>query len=175
MDLRLSDISKDRLAEIKAECSGYTVDSKINAFVARVESIEKYKQIYEKAKQVVSTSFKKADVQNSLAAIASISNLNESQQQEINVVKGQLELFETGALTFKEFIVKINATRDRVSTYSPIDFQDDLMYFLKGLEEKIDKYIMNVPYLKLEYSKFMEIMKANPMEHPAIEQEMLNL
>ena len=59
--------------------------------------------------------------------------------------------------------------------HSPSDFKDDLPYIVSGLEDKIDNYIMNVPYLSQEYQKYMETIKSNPMEHPMIEQEMLSL
>ena len=173
--LPFSEISEDQLRQIKKECSGYTVDKKINAFVARVDNVLKYKGLYEKAKSVSMSKFNKLNVQNSISALSSMTNISERQEQEVSQVKKQLELFEEGTHIFKEFIVRLNAKREGLSRYSPSDFKDDLPYIVSGLEDKIDNYIMNVPYLSQEYQKYMDTIKSNPMEHPMIEQEMLSL
>ena len=173
--LPFSEISEDQLRQIKKECSGYTVDKKINAFVARVDNVLKYKGLYEKAKSVSMSKYNKLYVQNSISALSAMTDISERQEQEVSQVKKQLELFEEGTRVFKEFIVRLNAKRDGLSRYSPSDFKDDLPYIVSGLEDKIDNYIMNVPYLSQEYQKYMETIKSNPMEHPMIEQEMLSL
>ena len=175
LDLPFSEISEDQLRQIKKECSGYTVDKKINAFVFSVDNVLKYKGLYEKAKSVSMSKFNKLNVQNSISALSSMTNISERQEQEVSQVKKQLELFEEGTHIFKEFIVRLNAKREGLSRYSPSDFKDDLPYIVSGLEDKIDNYIMNVPYLSQEYQKYMETIKSNPMEHPLIEQEMLSL
>lgn len=175
LDLPFSEMSEDQLRQIKKECSGYTVDKKINAFVVKIDKMLKYKGLYEKAKAVSISKFNKLNIQSSISALSAMTDISELQEHEVSQVKKQLELFEEGTHVFKEFIVRLNAKRDGLSRYSPSDFKDDLPYILSGLEEKIDNYIMNVPYLSQEYQKYMETIKANPMEHPVIEQEMLGL
>lgn len=175
LDLPFSEMSEDQLRQIKKECSGYTVDKKINAFVVKIDKMLKYKGLYENAKAVSISNFNKLNVQSSISALTAMTDISECQEHEVGQVKKQLELFEEGMRVFKEFIVRLNAKRDGLSRYSPSDFKDDLPYILSGLEEKIDNYIMNVPFLNQEYQKYMEMMKANPMEHPVIEQEMLGL
>lgn len=175
LDLPFSEMSEDQLRQIKKECSGYTVDKKINAFIVKIDMMLKYKGLYEKAKAVSISKFNKLNVESSISALSAMTDISEGQEHEVGQVKKQLELFEEGTRVFKEFIVRLNAKRDGLSRYSPSDFMDDLPYILSGLEENIDNYIMNVPYLNQEYQKYMEMMKANPMEHPVIEQEMLGL
>lgn len=175
LDLPFSEISEDQLRQIKKECSGYTVDKKINAFVVKIDKMLKYKELYEKAKAVSISKFNKLNVQSSISALSAMTDISERQEHEVSQVKKQLELFEEGTRVFKEFIARLNDKRDGLSRYSPSDFKDDLPYILSGLEEKIDNYIMNVPYLSQEYQMYMETMNANPMEHPMIEQEMLGL
>lgn len=175
LDLPFSEISEDQLRLIIKECSGYTVDKKINAFVVKIDKTLENKALYEKAKAVSMSKFNKLNVQSSISVLSDMTDISERQEYEVSQVKKQLELFEAGTYVFKEFIIRINAKRDGLSRYAPSDFKDDLPYIISGLEDKIDNYIMNVPYLSQEYQKYMETMKSNPMEHPMIEQEMLGL
>lgn len=168
-----SALTSEVLSDIKKECSGYTVDQQINAFSVRTDKMVQYKRIYDRAKEICSSKFNKFDVQNSLEAISSIKDVNNSQAEEINVLKSQLERFEEGVLVFKEFIERLNSKRSGMTRYSSSDFSDDFPFIVQGLEDRIEQFIISVPYLNQEYSKYMDAIRSNPMQHPEIEKEIL--
>lgn len=171
----LSAINVASLNEIIKECIGFTVDPKIKEFTVRTEKQLHNKRIYDTAVKVASSKFSKSDVQNSLKEISSVVEINAEQQAEVDIVTKQLELFEEGVSVFKEFIQKLNAKRERVSRYSASDFMDDLPYIMMGLEDRVEQYVIPVPYLKQEYTRYMDIIEKDPMQHPVIEQEILSL
>lgn len=171
----LSVINISSLNEIIKECMGFTVDPKIKAFADRTEKRIGNKRIYDRAVKVVSSKFSRPDVQNSLKEISSIVEINADQQAEVDLVTRQLELFEEGVSVFKEFIQRLNAKRERVSRYSSSDFMDDLPYIMQNLQDRVEQSIMPVPYLKHEYTKYMDLIEKDPMQHPEIEQEILSL
>lgn len=168
-----STITSEVLSDIKKECSGYTVDQQINAFSVRTDKMIQYKRIYDRAKEICSSKFNKFDVHNSLKAISSINDINNLQAEEINILKSQLEKFEEGVIVFKEFIERLNSKRSGMTRYSSSDFADDYPFIVQDLEDRIEQYITSVPYLNQEYLKYMEAIESNPMQHPAIEKEIL--
>lgn len=173
LDQPFSTITSEVLSDIKKECSGYTVDQQINAFSVRTDKMIKYKRIYDRAKEICSSKFNKFNVHNSLKAISSINGINNLQAEEINILKSQLEKFEEGVIVFKEFIERLNSKRSGMTRYSSSDFADDYPFIVQGLADRIEQYIIPVPYLNQEYTKYMEAIRTNPMQHPAIEKEIL--
>ena len=175
LDLPFASMSVDGLQEMLTECSGYILDERIKTLVDRADMMLAYKRIYDYAADLCSSSFKKTEVEKALADLSDISGINAEQNAEVERLKNQLANFEEGVLTFAEFIKRLNKCRDSVSIYSARDFDDDLYYILEGIEEKIEQTIRIVPYLDREFTKYMEILKTDPMQRPAIEQEMLGL
>jgi chromosome segregation ATPase len=175
LDLPFSSMSIDGLQEILRECSGYVLDPRIEALAKRTDVILKYKRIYDRGNVLCSSSFNKEEVQKALEDLSNISGVNAEQNAEVEKLKTQLGKFEEGGLLFAEFINRLNEIRDSTTRYSPSDFNDDLSYILEGIEEKIKQTIRIVPYLDREFTKYMEILKTDPMQRPAIEQEMLGL
>lgn len=175
LELPFSSMSIDGLQEILRECSGYVLDPRIEALVKRTDVILNCKRIYDHGNLLCLSSFSKGEVQEALADLSDISGVNAEQNAEIEKLMTQLGKFEEGVLLFAEFIKRLNEIRDPTTRYSPSDFKDDLPYILEGIEEKIEQTIRVVPYLDREFTKYMEILKTDPMQRPAIEQEMLGL
>lgn len=175
LELPFSSMSIDDLQEILRECSVYVLDPRIEALVKRTDVILNCKRIYDHGNLLCSSSFSKGEVQETLADLSDISGVNAEQNAEIEKLMTQLGKFEEGVLLFAEFIKRLNEIRDSTTRYSPSDFKDDLPYILEGIEEKIEQTIRIVPYLDREFTKYMEILKTDPMQRPAIEQEMLGL
>lgn len=167
-----SQLSVEELTAIKTKCSKYSTDQKINALIAKTDDVLKNKRTYDDAIRIANSKFNKGKLISILDRLTRLRNLNAIQQNEINQVRGVLSHFEPGMTVFKEFIQKLNKNREGVTSYSKDDLNDDLRRIMSknNIKGRIDSEITQVPYLNKAYIK---AIKANPMNHSAIEAEIL--
>lgn len=170
-----SQLSVEELTAIKTKCSKYSTDQKINALIAKTDDVLKNKRTYDDAIRIANSKFNKGKLISILDRLTRLRNLNAIQQNEINQVRGVLSHFEPGMTVFKEFIQKLNKNREGVTSYSKDDLNDDLRRIMSknNIKERIDSEITQVPYLNKAYKAYIKAIKANPMNHSAIEAEIL--
>ena len=170
-----SQLSVEELTAIKTKCSKYSTDQKINALIAKTDDVLKNKRTYDDAIRIANSKFNKGKLISILDRLTRLRNLNAIQQNEINQVRGVLSHFEPGMTVFKEFIQKLNKNREGVTSYSKDDLNDDLRRIMSNdnLQGRIDSEISQVPYLNKAYKAYIKAIKANPMNHSAIEAEIL--
>ena len=170
-----SQLSVEELTAIKTKCSKYSTDQKINALIAKTDDVLKNKRTYDDAIRIANSKFNKGKLISILDRLTRLRNLNAIQQNEINQVRGVLSHFEPGMTVFKEFIQKLNKNREGVTSYSKDDLNDDLRRIMSknNIKGRIDSEISQVPYLNKTYNDYIKAIKANPMNHSAIEAEIL--
>ena len=170
-----SQLSVEELTAIKTKCSKYSTDQKINALIAKTDDVLKNKRTYDDAIRIANSKFNKGKLISILDRLTRLRNLNAIQQNEINQVRGVLSHFEPGMTVFKEFIQKLNKNREGVTSYSKDDLNDDLRRIMSknNIKGRIDTEITQVPYLNKAYKAYIKAIKANPMNHSAIEAEIL--
>lgn len=170
-----SQLSVEELTAIKTKCSKYSTDQKINALIAKTDDVLKNKCTYDDAIRIANSKFNKGKLISILDRLTRLRNLNAIQQNEINQVRGVLSHFEPGMTVFKEFIQKLNKNREGVTSYSKDDLNDDLRRIMSknNIKGRIDSEITQVPYLNKAYKAYIKAIKANPMNHSAIEAEIL--
>ena len=170
-----SQLSVEELIAIKTKCSKYSTDQKINALIAKTDDVLKNKRTYDDAIRIANSKFNKGKLISILDRLTRLRNLNAIQQNEINQVRGVLSHFEPGMTVFKEFIQKLNKNREGVTSYSKDDLNDDLRRIMSknNIKGRIDSEITQVPYLNKAYKAYIKAIKANPMNHSAIEAEIL--
>ena len=170
-----SQLSVEELTAIKTKCSKYSTDQKINALIAKTDDVLKNKRTYDDAIRIANSKFNKGKLISILDRLTRLRNLNAIQQNEINQVRGVLSHFEPGMTVFKEFIQKLNKNREGVTSYSKDDLNDDLRRIMSknNIKGRIDSEISQVPYLNKAYKAYIKAIKANPMNHSAIEAEIL--
>ena len=170
-----SQLSVEELTAIKTKCSKYSTDQKINALIAKTDDVLKNKRTYDDAIRIANSKFNKGKLISILDRLTRLLNLNAIQQNEINQVRGVLSHFEPGMTVFKEFIQKLNKNREGVTSYSKDDLNDDLRRIMSknNIKGRIDSEITQVPYLNKAYKAYIKAIKANPMNHSAIEAEIL--
>ena len=170
-----SQLSVEELTAIKTKCSKYSTDQKINALIAKTDDVLKNKRTYDDAIRIANSKFNKGKLISILDRLTQLRNLNAIQQNEINQVRGVLSHFEPGMTVFKEFIQKLNKNREGVTSYSKDDLNDDLRRIMSknNIKGRIDSEITQVPYLNKAYKAYIKAIKANPMNHSAIEAEIL--
>ena len=170
-----SQLSVEELTAIKTKCSKYSTDQKINALIAKTDDVLKNKRTYDDAIRIANSKFNKGKLISILDRLTQLRNLNAIQQNEINQVRGVLSHFEPGMTVFKEFIQKLNKNRAGVTSYSKDDLNDDLRRIMSknNIKGRIDSEITQVPYLNKAYKAYIKAIKANPMNHSAIEAEIL--
>ena len=170
-----SQLSVEELTAIKTKCSKYSTDQKINALIAKTDDVLKNKRTYDDAIRIANSKFNKGKLISILDRLTRLRNLNAIQQNEINQVRGVLSHFEPGMTVFKEFIQKLNKNREGVTSYSKDDLNDDLRRIMSkdNLQGRIDSELSQVPYLNKAYKAYIKAIKANPMNHSAIEAEIL--
>ena len=170
-----SQLSVEELTAIKTKCSKYSTDQKINALIAKTDDVLKNKRTYDDAIRIANSKFNKGKLISILDRLTRLRNLNAIQQHEINQVRGVLSHFEPGMTVFKEFIQKLNKNREGVTSYSKDDLNDDLRRIMSknNIKGRIDSEITQVPYLNKAYKAYIKAIKANPMNHSAIEAEIL--
>ena len=170
-----SQLSVEELTAIKTKCSKYSTDQKINALIAKTDDVLKNKRTYDDAIRIATSKFNKGKLISILDRLTRLRNLNAIQQNEINQVRGVLSHFEPGMTVFKEFIQKLNKNREGVTSYSKDDLNDDLRRIMSknNIKGRIDSEITQVPYLNKAYKAYIKAIKANPMNHSAIEAEIL--
>ena len=170
-----SQLSVEELTAIKTKCSKYSTDQKINALIAKTDDVLNNKRTYDDAIRIANSKFNKGKLISILDRLTRLRNLNAIQQNEINQVRGVLSHFEPGMTVFKEFIQKLNKNREGVTSYSKDDLNDDLRRIMSknNIKGRIDSEITQVPYLNKAYKAYIKAIKANPMNHSAIEAEIL--
>ena len=170
-----SQLSVEELTAIKTKCSKYSTDQKINALIAKTDDVLKNKRTYDDAIRIANSKFNKGKLISILDRLTRLRNLNAIQQNEINQVRGVLSHFEPVMTVFKEFIQKLNKNREGVTSYSKDDLNDDLRRIMSknNIKGRIDSEITQVPYLNKAYKAYIKAIKANPMNHSAIEAEIL--
>ena len=170
-----SQLSVEELTAIKTKCSKYSTDQKINALIAKTDDVLKNKRTYDDAIRIANSKFNKGKLISILDRLTRLRNLNAIQQNEINQLRGVLSHFEPGMTVFKEFIQKLNKNREGVTSYSKDDLNDDLRRIMSknNIKGRIDSEITQVPYLNKAYKAYIKAIKANPMNHSAIEAEIL--
>lgn len=164
----------DELTAIKTKCRRYSADQRVNALIAKTDSVLNNKYAYDEAIRILNSKYNERDLIRINDRLTSISGTNSIQQDEINQVRGLLSHFEPGMATFKLFIQEINRRREGVSSYSKDDLGHDLSKVKDKLKGDINSEIMQVPYLKIAYIDYINAITAKPMSHPAIELEILN-
>ena len=168
-------LSVEELTAIKTKCSKYSTDQKINALIAKTDDVLKNKRTYDDAIRIANSKLNKGELISILDRLTRLSNVNAVQRDEINHVRGVLSHFEPGMTVFKEFIQKLNKNREGVTSYSKDDLNDDLRRIMSknNIKGRIDSEITQVPYLNKAYKAYIKAIKANPMNHSAIEAEIL--
>ena len=170
-----SQLSVEELTAIKTKCSKYSTDQKINALIAKTDDVLKNKRTYDDAIRIANSKLNKGELKSILDRLTRLSNVNAVQRDEISHVRGVLSHFEPGMTVFKEFIQKLNKNREGVTSYSKDDLNDDLRRIMSknNIKGRIDSEITQVPYLNKAYKAYIKAIKANPMNHSAIEAEIL--
>ena len=170
-----SQLSVEELTAIKTKCSKYSTDQKINALIAKTDDVLKNKRTYDDAIRIANSKFNKGKLISILDRLTRLSNVNAVQRDEISHVRGVLSHFEPGMTVFKEFIQKLNKNREGVTSYSKDDLNDDLRRIMSknNIKGRIDSEITQVPYLNKAYKAYIKAIKANPMNHSAIEAEII--
>jgi len=175
LEMSFAEMNLSELRVIKSKCQKYATDTKVNAFVAKVDNVIKNKELYDNMVNAVNTAYKKLDVDRALASVTQIKGTNSLQQKEIIELKTQMTLFPEGLAAFKEFIIKLNEMRNGVN-YSMEYFQTDSRQILSknNLGYRIENQLKRVPYLNKKFEDFMKAFKAAPNKHSNIETEIFN-
>lgn len=152
----LSKIDLNKLHDIVSECSTYTADQKINAFVAKAESVRKNKECYDFIQNVLNSQYDSMSVVKALENIQGMDNLNEEQHKEKNEMRKGLSCFAEGLRTLKTYFARFNMLRGPLSykEYAVYYKEDEKESFKDGLKQKIDNYVYSVPYLRDRYESF---------------------
>lgn len=177
LEKSFSEMTQTELQRIKNECSQYSTEQKVNALIAKTDKVLKNKIIYDSAKQVTESQYDKVAISDALSDIQIAEGINDVQRKDLLNVRDVLRLYEQGLNAFKEFITELNKKRSGLSNYTIRDYNDDLTVIMSrnNLEDRIKKYVLTVPYLSNKYNEYTKIIKKNPMKHPNVEAEILNL
>lgn len=174
LQLPFSQMSTERLREIRKSCVPFAVEQKINALVVKIDNTIANRTHYEYLQKVLTSKYDKSAISLALSNIQSMTDLSFEQKAEITALKKQLEAFGEGLFAFKEFINNLNRCRNGVN-YSMAYFRDDKRQILpERLKQRISTKLMIVPYLKNKYEGFMRAFQKNPNKHSDIETEILN-
>lgn len=162
LEYSLSKINIDKLNDIVAECSAYTADQKINAFVAKVERVRKNKECYDLVQNVLNSQYDSISVVKAQENIKKMDGLNEVQNKEKNELRKKLGCFAEGLKALKEYINNFNRLRgeNTLMEYAFFYKDDETKIFKDGLKQKIDNYVYSVPYLKDKYESFHNYLEA---------------
>ncbi len=171
-----SKMSLSELKQIKSKCQRYSTDSKVNAFVSKIDMVIKNKELYDKMVIVVNSAYNKTDVDRALASCNQVKGVNAIQKKEVAEVKGQLSSFYDGLLAFKQFINSLNEKRKFVNNYKWEFFETDREYIYSesNLGNRIETQLKRVPYLRKRFDEFMRAFKVAPNKHTNVETEILS-
>lgn len=174
IQMPFSQISTERLREIRKNCVPFAAEQKINALVVKIDNTIINRTHYEYLLKVLNSKYDESAISLALSKLQSMTDLSFDQKAEVTALKKQLEAFGDGLSAFKEFINNLNRCRKGVN-YSTAYFRDDKRQILpESLEQRISSKLMIVPYLKNKYEGFMRAFQKSPNKHSDIETEILN-
>ena len=170
-----SEIDNTKLESIKQECLHYSGHANIEEFIGRIDVAKSYKELYVKSVAQLNAKFDKENVTSCIESIGEIiPQITDSQRPEFEEILAKLEKFEQGVKVLNEYFTSVNADRNNNSYYDTFQFEIRNRNLMNLYRERIDTYVMDVPYLKKGYEDFLKNMKQNAQYHPEFEKEILS-
>lgn len=170
-------LTQQTLNEIKNKCGRFSDTEQVHQLLSEVEKLSVVLNEYTKACTQLQTKYDKSTINTLVLSLSKSYDLNLIQQQEIDSIRGLLTHYKDGVKVFQEYIKQLNHRREGRSNYSVNQFNSHHTTILEKLNigNDIELYINPIPYLKNEFEKYINTLKKNPMQHPAIEKEILNI
>ena len=186
LDLPFSEINQSTFKEIQDKCNSFRDANPVDQMLIRAKNLSNVYDTYTKACNQLHEKYDKSVIETLVSNLSETCDVNPVQQQEIDSVKGLLTHYEDGVKVFQKYIKRLNWQRkDRTKEgYHTKDFKRSHNYILQQpiekdkqstIQEGIKQFINPIPYLKTEFEKYLKILEKEPMQHPAIEQEILNI
>lgn len=174
LGLSFSKITLSRLNEIRSECMKYTVDEKVNKFVAVIDRTIKNKTVYDEAVDVLANRFDKNRVLQSVSSLKKLEGQSETQKAETISTLNSLAVFEEGTNVLREFAKKFRKERERGMS-AVQDCKDALGFILDNdnMAQRIEEKVRPVSYLNKMYDEYRKSIMKNFKTPTAIESEIL--
>lgn len=170
-------LTPQKLDEIKKQCDRFDDTEQIHQLLNKVENLSTIYNEYTKAYTQLKSKYNHLNINTLLSNLDKLSDFNPKQQQEIDSIKELLIQYKYGVKVFQEYIKQLNKRREGRNNYSVKQFNNHHTTILEipNIGKGIELYINPIPYLKNEFEKYINTLKKNPMQHPAIEKEILNI
>lgn len=174
LDLSFSKMTLSRLNEIRSECMKYTVDEKVNKFVALIDRTIKNKMVYDEAVDVLANRFDKNRVLHCVSLLKKLEGQSEIQKKETISTLNSLSVFEEGTNVLREFAQKFKKERERGMS-AVQDCKDALSFILDNdnMVQRIKDKVRPVSYLNKMYNEYRKSIMKNFKTPTTIENEIL--
>ena len=174
LDLSFSKMTLSRLNEIRSECMKYTVDEKVNKFVALIDRTIKNKMVYDEAVDVLANRFDKNRVLHCVSLLKKLEGQSEIQKKETISTLNSLSVFEEGTNVLREFAQKFKKERERGMS-AVQDCKDALSFILDNdnMVQRIKDKVRPVSYLNKMYNEYRKSIMKNFKTPTIIENEIL--
>ena len=166
-----SKVTSAQLQQAHEACSKFADEPIVKSFLLKLDEMQKNKQTYDHAQQVLNKPFLRMDVQQAANQLQMLNLQNAAQQEECAKAIAQLGKFEDGLNAFKQFIKDMQTQGVGKAGYSKSDLTDDLLMTTPKLQ--VEERIKDVPYLQNKYNLLLKEWKARPDKHSAVESEIL--
>lgn len=174
LDLSFSKMTLSRLNEIRSGCMKYTVDEKVNKFVALIDRTIKNKMVYDEAVDVLGNRFDKNRVLQSVSSLKKLEGQSKTQKTETILTLSSLSVFEEGVNVLREFAKKFKKERERGMS-AVQDCKDALSFILDNdnMAQRIEDKVRPVSYLNKMYNEYRKSIMKNFKTPTTIECEIL--
>ncbi|MBR5169859.1 MAG: hypothetical protein IKW85_04765 [Muribaculaceae bacterium] len=168
LEQAFSKMSMPRLRELQEKCAAYQGDQKVDTFSKKLEKVIDYKKIYDTADSVVKQPFDRNAVTNARRSLkpllSQLNHLTKVQADSVTRLQQQLDGFETGLVTFKEFITYFRDNCKYISSSEDVKTEVGYIHKKKNAEGKtmewrIDNEINAIPYLRDMFAQYMTAIK----------------
>jgi len=166
LDTPLSKLEIDKLRRLQQKCETYKGYRKVEDFSKKLENMISFKETYDAVSGVVHQPFDKNAIYNAQRSLSKLNHLSESQMEEVENLRHQLNGFKVGLIAFNEFITRFQKKRAAITSAQDVDFEVNQIrkkdFEGKTMAWHIENEIYLVPYLKKKFDQYMKAIKSNP-------------
>lgn len=181
LETPFSKMEINKLKSLQKNCENYKGNDKVKEFSNKLNKMINLKETYDSTNAVVNQPFDKQAIinaQRALETLGKLNHLSESQMNEVETLRHQLDGFEAGLIAFKEFINHFAIKRKGITTAKDVDSDVELILEKvnaegKTMQWRIDNEINVIPYLKEMFAKYRKAIKASPKKVSDVENAIL--
>lgn len=171
----LLELDSEKLKSIRGECSPYSADDEMKAFILVIDRTAVDKRAAEEAVAVLNSRFDAAKVETAMKNVEAAIQRSPERGKELDNLNLMLGNYAEGVETLKYYVNELNKNRTGVDYLWDYFAGDNKSILRKNdMEAKMER-MMTVPYLKKMYDNFISSINKNPNGHSDSEKEILSL